>query len=54
MRSAPMQPASSSAWCAHPGDCRRRALDGVQPDLLLPTHEFAANPDGTITVGEGP
>ena len=30
------------------------ALDGVQPDLLLPTHEFAANPDGTITVGEGP
>lgn len=30
------------------------ALDGVQPDLLLPTHAFAANPDGTITVGEGP
>lgn len=30
------------------------ALDGVQPYLLLPTHEFAANPDGTITVGAGP
>lgn len=30
------------------------ALDEVEPDLLLPTHEFTVNPDGTVTVGEGP
>jgi hypothetical protein len=30
------------------------ALDGAQPDLLLPTREFTVNPDGTITVGDGP
>ena len=30
------------------------ALDGVEPDMLLPTHEFTVNADGTITVGEGP
>lgn len=30
------------------------ALDEVEPDLQLPTHEFTINPDGTVTVGEGP
>lgn len=30
------------------------ALDEVEPDLLLPTHEFTVNPDGTVTIGEGP
>ena len=30
------------------------ALDEVLPDIVLPTHEFTMNPDGTITVGEGP
>ena len=30
------------------------ALDGVVPDILLPTNGFTANADGTITVVEGP
>ncbi|MCP5535375.1 MAG: hypothetical protein H7A51_03975 [Akkermansiaceae bacterium] len=30
------------------------ALDEVESDLQLPTHEFTMNPDGTVTVGEGP
>ena len=29
-------------------------MDGVEPDLLFPTHEFTVNPDGTVTIGEGP
>jgi hypothetical protein len=29
-------------------------LDGVEPDLLLPTCEFTMNADGTITVGDRP
>lgn len=30
------------------------ALDGAEPDIVLPTHAFAVNPDGTVTVGEEP
>ena len=30
------------------------SLDGAQPDVLLPSHSFTTNPDGTVTVGEGP
>lgn len=30
------------------------ALDGVEPDILLPTDEFTVNQDGTVTVGKGP
>lgn len=30
------------------------AVDGVAPDILLPTHAFTVHPDGTVTVLEGP
>lgn len=30
------------------------ALDESAPDILLPPNELITNPDGTITIGEGP
>lgn len=30
------------------------ALDGSEPDILLPTFSFTVNQDGTITIGEDP
>lgn len=30
------------------------SLDGLAPDISLPTNEFTLNQDGTVTIGEGP